>query len=106
MNISKAFADFPSEATFIGRILAGYTDLELDLMNCVKSARNEPVVDLHKIRVHHVSVTHLKSQFAYFEYASDLLIWVLQEGNKKAGRPAYPNLVQPTTLEPPRLFLE
>ncbi|MGA7750481.1 MAG: hypothetical protein WCA63_10070 [Gallionella sp.] len=41
MNISKAFADFPDEAALIGRILAGYTDLEIDLMNCVKSARED-----------------------------------------------------------------
>jgi hypothetical protein len=41
MNISGAFADFPAEAALIGRLLAGYTDLELDLMHCVKSARED-----------------------------------------------------------------
>lgn len=186
MNISKAFADFPAEAAVIGRILAGYTDLEIDLMNCVKSARedldtvlkamyrgrgeskridiadafgrqtyrklglgaqlemaigavryctkirnqyahciwwndysgalafanieeiaklNEPIVDLQGMNVHHISVTLLESQFAYFEYTSDLLIWVLHEGNKKAGRPAHPNLAQPNAPEPPALFV-
>lgn len=58
------------------------------------------------MNVHHVSVAHLESQFAYFEYASDLLIWVLHEGNKSADRPAYPNLNQPATPKPPALFLE
>ena len=186
MNVSKAFADFPEEAAFIGRIVAGYTDLEIDLMHCVKSARedldtvlkamyrgrgetrridiadafgrqtyrslklgtqfemgiaavrhctkirnqyshciwwndnsgtlafanieeiarlNEPIIDLTEMNVHHISVAQLKSQLAYFEYASDLLIWVLQEGNKRAGRPAYPNLVQPNAPELPALFL-
>src|ERR1035437_6990718 len=153
MSVSKAFADFPTEAALIGRILAGYTDVEIDLMHCVKSARddldtvlkamyrgrgetrridiadafgrqtyrnlelgtqfemaigavrhctkirnqyahciwwndnsgaiafanieeiarlNEPVVDLRGMNVHHVTVAHLESQFAYFEYASKL----------------------------------
>jgi len=186
MNISKAFADFPAEAALIGRMLAGYTDLELDLMNCVKSARedldtvlkamyrargetqrieiadsfgrqtyrklglgtqfemavgavrhcmkirnqyahciwwndnsgalafanleeiaklNDPVVDLQGMSVHHVSTAHLTAQFAYFEYASDLLIWVLQKANKKTRRPAVPNLVQPAARVLPKLFL-
>ena len=56
--------------------------------------------------VHHVSVAHLKLQFAYFEYASDLLFWVLQEGNRRAGRPAYPNFVQPNEPARPELFVE
>ncbi len=187
MKVSKAFTDFPEEAALIGRILAGYTDVEIDLMHCVKSARedldtvlkamyrgrgetrridiadafgrqiyrslelgtqfemaiasvrhctkirnqyshciwwndnsgalafanieeiarlNEPIIDLRGMNAHHVSVAHLKLQFAYFEYASNFLIWVLQEGNKRAGRPAYPDLVQPNAPEPPALFVE
>ena len=187
MNISQAFAQFPDEATLIGRMLAGYTDLELDLMNCVKSARedldtvlkamyrargetqrveiadafgrqayrtvglgtqfemaigavrhcmkirnqyshcvwwndntgqlafanleeiaklNDVVQDLRGMSVHHVSVQSLRSQFEYFEYASNLLIWVLHEANKKAGRPAIPNLAQPPARVPPPLNLQ
>ena len=41
MNISQAFADFPEEGAFVGRILLGYTDLEIDLMHCVKSVRGD-----------------------------------------------------------------
>ncbi|TRZ67086.1 MAG: hypothetical protein D4S02_05735 [Rhodocyclaceae bacterium] len=186
MNIAKAFDDFPDEAALIGRMLAGYTDLELDLMHCVKSARedldtvlkamyrargetqridiadsfgrqtyrklglgtqfemavgavrhcmrirnqyahciwwndnsgtlafanleeiaklNDVVLDLRGMNVHHVSTAHLKAQFLYFDYASDLLIWVLQEANKITGRPAFPNLVLPFAPLPPALFL-
>ncbi|GJL57259.1 MAG: hypothetical protein NPIRA03_01160 [Nitrospirales bacterium] len=186
MNISQAFAEFPAEAAIIGRILAGYTDLELALMNCVKSARedmdtvlkamfrargetqrvdiadafgrqayralelgtqfemglgairhcmkirnqyshciwwndntgqlafanfeeiaklNEVVKDLRGMSVRHVSVEHLQAQFAYFEYASNLLIWVLHEANKKTERPAFPNLNQPAARMPPPLYL-
>ena len=34
-----AFADFPAEAEIIGRLLAGYTNLEVGLMNCVQVVR-------------------------------------------------------------------
>lgn len=185
MNVSKAFADFPAEAALIGRILGGYTDLEVDLMNCVKAAwdldtvlkamyrargetqrldiadsfgrqtyralnfgtqfemglgamrhclrirnqyahcvwwndnsgslafanledlakLNDAVTNLHGLDVRHVTVAHLESQFAYFEYASNLLIWVLHEGNKAAGRPAIPNLQQPPHMAQPAVYV-
>lgn len=184
MNISQAFADFPTEATLIGRILAGYTDLEVDLMHCVRASWNldtvfkvmyrgrgetqrieiadsfgrkahralnlgtqfemglgavrhclkirnqyahciwwndnsgslafanledlakvnDEVADLRGANVRHVTVAQLESQFAYFEYASNLLIWVLHEGNKAAGRPAMPNLQQPAQMVQPAIF--
>jgi hypothetical protein len=34
-----AFAEFPAEAEIIGRLLAGYTNLEIGLMNCVQVVR-------------------------------------------------------------------
>jgi hypothetical protein len=34
-----AFAGFPTEAEIIGRLLAGYTNLEIGLMNCVQVVR-------------------------------------------------------------------
>lgn len=186
MNISKAFRDFPEEAALVGRMLAGYTDLELDLMHCVQSARSDfdtvlkamyrargesrrieiadafgrqtyrdlelgtefemalsavrycmkirnqyahciwwngntgqpaftdleeiaklniRVEDLRGINVHYASVSHLKAQLEYYEYASDLLVWILQEANKKAGRVAVPNLSKPTELRKPPLFI-
>lgn len=186
MKISKAFADFPAEAALIGRMLAGYTDLELDLMHCVCAANgdfdtvlkamyrsrgetqrinvadafgrqiyrdlglgtefemalgavrhcmrirnqfahcvwwndntdqlalanleeialvNDKVIDLGGANVHHVNVPLLEEQFAYFEYASNLLIWVLHEGNKAAGRPAMPNVIKPGGRNQPDLFL-
>jgi hypothetical protein len=39
MTILSAFLAFPDEAALIGRMLAGYSDLEIDLMNCAKSVR-------------------------------------------------------------------
>jgi hypothetical protein len=39
MTVLRAFADYPAEAALIGRMLAGYADLEIDLMNCAKAVR-------------------------------------------------------------------
>ena len=187
MAVLRAFLDFPAEAALIGRMVPGYTDLEVDVMNCVKSARqdldvvlktmyrvrgesqrlriadgfgrlayetlglrtefemgmgavrhclrirnqyahsvmwndnsgqiaisnleelaemNVPVVDLRGMNVHHVDLPLLQAQFAYFEYSSELLIWVLQEGNRIAGRPAFPAQPQPAAPGPaPALHL-
>jgi len=41
MSILKAFLKFTDEAALIGRMLAGYADLEFDLMMCVKIVRND-----------------------------------------------------------------
>jgi hypothetical protein len=66
---------------------------------------NDVVLDLRGMNVRHVSVPHLQTQFEYFEYTSDLLIWVLHEANKTTGRPALPSLVQPTARVQPPLHL-
>ena len=186
MPILRAFLNFPNEAALIGRMLAGYADLELDLMNCVKAVqadldttlkemfrqrgnsqridiandlarepyhelgigtqfemaveavryclqiRNQyahctwwddysgqlalanleelakldiPVTDLHGLTVNHVTVVHLESQLAYFEYGDCLLIWVIQEGNARAGRPAFPDRVFPEAVPQPPVFM-
>ena len=185
MTILRAFLTFPNEAALIGRMLAGYADLEIDLMHSAKEVRadldstlkamfrtrgnaqridvtdalarqpyhalgigtqfemaigavryclrirnlyahctwwddnsaqlafanleelakeNVAVTDLHGLAVHHVTVPHLEAQLAYFEYADSLLIWVIQEGNALAGRPAFPNRVLPAALVPPQLL--
>src|SRR6266700_7980111 len=39
MAILRAFLMFPNEAALIGRMLAGYADLEIDLMHCAKAVR-------------------------------------------------------------------
>jgi hypothetical protein len=187
MTVLRAFLDFPAEAALIGRMVPGYTDLEVDVMNCVKSARqdldvvlktmyrvrgesqrlqiadafgrldyeavglrtefemgmgavrhclkmrnqyahsvmwndnspqlaisnleelaalNVEIVDLRGMNLHHVDLPLLQAQFAYFEYASDLLTWVLQEGNRIAGRPALPARQRPAAPGPaPALYL-
>lgn len=185
MAILRAFQDFPAEAALIGRMLAGYADLEIDLMNCVKAVRgdldlalktmfrgrgnaqridiadalgrqpyhglgigtefeaaiaavryclkirnlyahctwwndnshqlafanleelaneNVAITDLHGLTVHHVTVPHLQGQFAYFEYADNVLIGVIQEGNRRAGRPAFPNIGVPVAIAQPPMF--
>jgi hypothetical protein len=186
MAILRAFEDFPTEAILIGRILAGYADLEIDLMHCAKAVRgdldltlkamfrgrgnkqridvadavarqpyvdlklgaefdaaiaavrlclrirnlyahciwwndnsgqlafanleelakeNAVVTDLHALTVNHVTVSHLQDQFAYFEYADDMLLGVLHEGNRKAGRPDHPGVILPPTMATPAITL-
>jgi hypothetical protein len=186
MAVLRAFLDFPAEAALIGRMLAGYADLEIDLMNCAKAVRVDldlalktmfrgrgnaqridvadalgrqhyhalgigaefesaiaavryclkirnlyahctwwndnsgelafanleelaresiAVVDLHGLTVHHVTVPHLQRQFAYFEYADDSLIGVIQEGNRRAGRAAIPGLMVPAPIAQPPMHL-
>jgi len=171
MSVLRAFSDFPYEAALIGRMVVGYTDLEVDLMNCVKSVRedmdtvfkamfrirgetqridiadaigrqtyrdlnlgsqfkmaigaqryclkirnqyahsawwndnsgrlafsnleelakiNDRVEGLQEMNVRHVELPLLNEQFAYFEYTSAFLIWILQEGNRITGRPHHP----------------
>lgn len=186
MTVLRAFADYPAEAALIGRMLAGYADLEIDLMHCAKAVRgdldlalktmfrgrgnsqridlavaigrrpydelglgaefdsaiiavrlclrirnlyahctwwndnsgelafanleelaklNVVVTDLQGLTVNHVNVAHLQSQFNYFEYADNLLLGVLQEGNRCAGRPDHPNVVLPAAVPAPAITL-
>src|SRR5258706_3217070 len=39
--ILPAFRKYPKEAEIIGRLLAGYADLEIDVMNCVQVVRSD-----------------------------------------------------------------
>ena len=41
MGIQAAFQKFHQEAKIIGRLLCGYTELELDLMHCVQVVRDD-----------------------------------------------------------------
>jgi hypothetical protein len=41
-SIMPAFIDFPGDAAIIGRLLAGYTNLEIELMNCVQHVHATP----------------------------------------------------------------
>jgi len=41
MTVLEAFLRFPDEASLIGRMLAGYADLEIDLMHCVQVVRED-----------------------------------------------------------------
>lgn len=40
-SIMPAFDDFPDEGAIVGRLLAGYGELELELCNCVVEAGND-----------------------------------------------------------------
>lgn len=186
MAILRAFQDFPNEAALIGRVLAGYADLEIDLMNCANAVRgdldlalktmfrgrgnsqridiaeaiarqlyvnlnlvaefdaaitavrlclrirnlyahctwwndnsgqlafanledlakgNAVVANLHGLIVNHVTVPHLQNQFAYFEYADQMLLGILQEGNRRAGKPAHPEIIIPPAMTAPAITL-
>jgi hypothetical protein len=37
----QIFTKYPKEAAIIGRLLAGYGELEISLMNCVQVARDD-----------------------------------------------------------------
>jgi len=39
--VMPAFHRFPNEAAIIGRLLAGYAELEIDLLHCVAVARED-----------------------------------------------------------------
>ena len=186
MTVLRAFADYPVEAALIGRMLAGYADLEIDLMNCAKAVRgdldlvlktmfrgrgnsqridlavaiarrlydehglaaefdsavaavrlclrirnlyahctwwndnsgelafanleelaklNVVVTDLRGLTVNHVNVGHLQAQFSYFEYADDMLLGVLQESNRRAGKLDHPGVVIPAAVAAPPVTL-
>ena len=40
-SILTAFDDFPDEGALVGRILAGYSQLEIDLMHCASAVRGD-----------------------------------------------------------------
>jgi hypothetical protein len=66
---------------------------------------NALITDLRGLNVRHLDVPHLEGQLGYFEYASSLLIWVIQEGNARADRPAFPNRIFPAQMVPPPVFV-
>jgi len=41
MPILNAFLNFPNEAAIIGRLLAGYSDLEVGMMHCAQVVRDD-----------------------------------------------------------------
>ena len=185
MAILRAFDRFAPEAALIGRMLAGYADLEIDMMSCVKVAigddldtslkalfrcrgetqridvadalarhayrqlrldtqfsaaigavrrcltirnryahctfwddnteqlaftnlenlakQNRHIADLRGAAPRHLNLALLQLQFGFFERADDMLVWVLQEGLTRLGKPAFPHApVAPAALaEPP-----
>lgn len=184
MPLLTAFIAFPQEAQLIGRLVAGYTEIELDLMHCVRAVRDDldtvlkalyrsrgegpridvadalgrhayhalnlgtqfemgigsvrhcmkirnqhahsmfwddrsgelafanieelarvhnVVTDLKGLNTRHLDVALLGEQLAYFEYTSSWLAWVLNEGNRTAGRIHHPGVARPAALPEPRL---
>jgi hypothetical protein len=79
---------------------------ELAFANLEELAKlNVVVTDLRGLTVNHVNVAHLQSQFNYFEYADNMLLGVLQEGNRRAARPAHPGVVIPAAVAAPPITL-
>jgi hypothetical protein len=77
----------------------------------VEDLVNHPgkVTDFTNLNAHHVDVTLLKAQEAYFVYADDLLLWVNYEGRFKDGKigKARQNLMgpKPASVKQPSLYL-
>jgi hypothetical protein len=79
MSVRDAFRRYPKEAAIIGRLLAGYADLEIDLMHCTQVVREDLDTVLKtmfrtrgetaRIRVadafgrHHYSALNLETEF-------------------------------------------
>lgn len=66
---------------------------------------NAVVEDLSELTTKYVNIDLLKEQFEYFEYADDLLIWLIHKVAELEGRPFQPNLSFPKQLEQPQLNL-
>lgn len=184
MNVSKAFESFPEEGLLVGKILVAYTNLEVDLMNCIKTVlsdldtvlkvmyrvrgetqrimiaeslgfqtfkdlgldsdfklvisclkfcvklrnqyahsifwndlgdrlvfsdlealakSNNKLTDVRGIQKRYIDVDLLRSQLDYFEYVSDFLMFLLNEGLKKKGGNGL-QLTKPSTRGQPELF--
>ena len=79
---------------------------QLAFANLEEIAKEDSLItDFGNVTTHYVNVPLLNTQLAYFEYADRLLIWLIQEGNARAGRPAIPNPVLPAVLVPPPLYI-
>lgn len=185
MNIAKAFDNHPLEALLVAKLITGYTDLEIDLMNCIKELHqdldmtfrkiyairgannridkakklgekgfddldlgddfawairglnhcvkirnqyahctfwndntkqlafsnietlaktSEPITDLRGIDIKHLDISTLQQQINYYDYVSDLLIWILKEANSKRNLPFHPCVTKPQRLPEPALY--
>jgi len=81
-----------------------YDDLsgELAFVNLENLAkRQELIQDLRQVRKYHVDIALLEAQEAYFVYTDILLIWLNEEGQRRAGKPAPPAQLEPQHMEPP-----
>lgn len=49
---------------------------------------DQRIFDLKSINIRHVRLEILREQLSYFEYVSDFLMWILNEGLRKQGKQA------------------
>jgi hypothetical protein len=185
-TIMPSFSKYNKEGAIIGRLLVGYGDLELSLLNCVQVVRgdfdavlktmfrvrgetnrinigdalgrfyyaqhslegqftkaigalrgclkirnqyshcvwwdnntaklafanleevakqNVLVGSLKNLTVHHVDVPLLETQEEYFVYTNDLIGWINQEGQVRAGKASSNPHSEPKDIPPPALHL-
>jgi len=79
---------------------------QLAFANLEEIAKENTLIEnLDSLTARHVDLSVLGNQLSYYEYTDNLLIWVLQEGNIRAGRPAAQGLNCPTQLTQPALHV-
>jgi hypothetical protein len=97
-TILPAFVQFPKEAAIIGRLLAGYGELEFDLCNCLRAAVVQGGLrfiqldnaakgedDNMPMKVRAIDEPLLVEQEAFFAYTSECLWYLSLESNRWSG---------------------
>jgi hypothetical protein len=68
-------------------------------------AQQEDAVCLADLVPAHVTIPFLQGQLAYFEYADDLLLWLIRESLRLQRLPFHPAIQRPAALAQPALSL-
>ena len=68
-------------------------------------AEQEAVVSLADLEPTHVTVPFLQGQLDYFEYADDLLLWLIQDSRRLQGLQFHPAIQRPAARAQPALSL-
>jgi hypothetical protein len=69
------------------------------------SKSNDCITDLSGLTTKHVDVALLTKQFEFFEYTSDLFIWLINRYNELEGKPFHPGVSKPKHLKNPKLYI-
>lgn len=69
------------------------------------SKSNNVITDLNDLTAKHVDVDLLTEQFVYFQYTSNLFIWLTNRYNDLEGKTFHPGVSKPKHLNKPRMFI-